>query len=1132
MATVAVTQVRKRNGSLVEFDKQRIAAAVRKCAHANERYDKEELAQAIATEVEKRIQDRDEVSVKTLHNMVELLLQVNQEFDLAKSYILYRYEKDSKHKEIPDYVQVAFDRNKQYLKTDLQIFQLLDKFARFDEQLGRRENWEEVCQRVMNYFKWHCKNKNYTLSEEVWTKLYKGLVNLEAAPSMRCVQMAGPALMRDQMGVFNCSFLFLDCIEALVEDLYILMQGTGVGFSVEREYTVENFPRIKRQKKNQEIKTHVIEDTTEGWCNAYRLGLNHWFQGLDIDFDYSQIRPAGARLKTKGGRASGPDPLRQLLSFAKIRILSKQGTCLASIDLHDINCYAHQIVKMGGVRRASGISLSDLDDPDMRDCKQAGFWNDNKQRNQANNSAVYLKKPTQVEFLNEWMALIKSNAGERGIFNRGSLHKQLPARRDKKHVFGTNPCFHPDTRISTIFGMKRLIDLYQDGLPNIVVSDKRVSADSVERKAFGTVLRHATQVELTQRDAAIYLLETTHGYQVRCTDNHEFPTSGGRKQLKDLKQGDTLLLQSGEGLHGHTGSYRDGLVLGMLTGDGTFAETATGGKQAFVDIWEDDFSLLDIVGKSVVSMMTEVPAENGRDYGEPIWNDQTVAVESKQKKRMGGVRLYRYLHDRLGIEDPGQLKSEVPECVWQGNREMVIGYLHGFFAADGSAQANHEGTRQSVEIRLSQSNLELLRQVQQLLLNFGVVTRLYKDRRPAGMRTLPDGKGGNKEYYCEADHELVMNRPNTIKFMDTVGLMGPKSVQIKELLQKRGLSCRKPERFITKVKSITLVGKSDVYCLNQPETHTVIANGLVTSQCGEIILRDCGVCNLSIAVIRSTDNLEQMQHKVELAAIWGTIQSTMTDFKFVRDKWKKNAEEERLLGVDLLGFLDHPVLNDAQKSKEMLQLLRDYAINVNQAFSKLLGINPSMAVTCIKPSGDSSVFYSTAAGFKGWHGEYFVRRTRAGIDNPVALMLKDLGVPCYQDYDSSGWVLEWPVKSPENCVYLKDQTAIGQLELWLTYKTCWTEHNPSVTIYVDTDEWLDVGKWVYDHWDMVGGLSFYPKSDASYPLEPYSAITEEEYNNRVAAMPVIDWAKLYHYEKEDMTDLHQQSACSAGGCEV
>jgi len=740
-------QVKKRNGSIVDFDRNRIYAAVQRCL-AELEYDSREakdICELISLQVENLIVlQSDVIDVEVLQNMVETQLMASGLFLAAKAYIIFRETKRLKREEAPvsDEVLAAFAENDKYFSHEIQKFQALDKFARFDDKKGRRETWPETVDRVLGFFINHCNFRQYALTEKEWGNLRTSLLQLEASPSMRCVQMAGPALERCHVGVYNCSFQFLQNTTDMAEELYILMQGTGVGFSVEAEFAVEKFPRVKRQKQMAEIPTYVVEDTTEGWCDAYKHGLNTWWNGEDVQFDYSKIRPAGTPLKTKGGKSSGPGPLKDLFEFAKAKILSRQGKYLSSLDLHDINCFAHRIVRMGGVRRASGISLSDLNDREMRDCKQGEFWNTNDQRNQANNSAVYNEKPDPITWMEEWLSLAKSGSGERGIFNRGGLKKQFPKRRKYAgHLFGINPC-------------------------------------------------------------------------------------------------------------------------------------------------------------------------------------------------------------------------------------------------------------------------------------------------------------------------------------------------------------------------------------------------------GEIVLRHKQFCNLSIAVIRPEDTYEEIERKVVLATIWGTLQSTMTDFNYIGEEWVKNSEEERLLGVDLLGFLDHALFQDNTIAASALTQLRNKVIEVNAEWSARFGINPSTATTCIKPSGDSSVFFHTAAGFKGHHGVYYVRRVRANATNPVAQMLRDEGVPCFTDYDGSGLVLEFPMKAPDGGVLLESQTAISQLEQWKTFKVHWTEHNPSVTIYVRPDEWLDVGKWVYDNWDIVGGLSFLPYDGGLYSLAPYEAISQKDYEARLSSFPKINWAKLIRYEKTDTTDLHQQFACVGDKCAI
>jgi ribonucleoside-diphosphate reductase alpha chain len=765
VAAIVSFNVVRRDGSVAKHERQKLISALTRCLQASADAKEQTTVKALAKQEMSALVDKlvsyieaavvkvvleqaklQQINVQTLSSIcVQSLMDPQFKlYEAAIRYLRYTDEKNRNRKnELTAELVDAFEVNAKYFTHPIQRFQALDKFARFIPEKGRRENWEETVARTVDFFKEHCQESGYAVPDDTWGLLGASLLNLKAGPSMRCVQMAGPALKRCHVGVYNCAFQFLQSPRDMAEELYVLMQGTGVGFSVEAEFAVEKFPRVKRQKKNQSpLTVHVIDDTTEGWCSAYELGLNTWFNGDDIEFDFSQIRKEGTPLKTKGGKASGPGPLKDLLEFARKRILARQGRHLSSLDLHDINCYAHRIVKMGGVRRASGISLSDLHDKEMRDCKQGEFWSTNEQRNQANNSAVYSEKPTDIEWMEEWLSLARSGSGERGIFNRGALRSQFPKRRKYgSHLFGTNPC-------------------------------------------------------------------------------------------------------------------------------------------------------------------------------------------------------------------------------------------------------------------------------------------------------------------------------------------------------------------------------------------------------GEIILRHKQFCNLTIAIVRPEDTLDEIKEKVKLATIWGTLQSTMTKFNYIGEEWKKNSEEERLLGVDLLGFLDHSLFQNNALASVVLEELRALVIETNAEWAAKLGINVSAAATCIKPSGDSSVLFATAAGFKGHHGEYFVRRTRSLASNPVAQMLKEAGVPCHTDYDGNGLVLEWPMKAPDGGVLLESQTAISQLEQWKTFKLHWTEHNPSVTIYVRDNEWLTVGKWVYDNWDIVGGLSFLPYDGGVYSLAPYEEISETEYNTRMASFPQINWAKLVQYETEDMTDLQHQFACTGDKCTI
>jgi ribonucleoside-triphosphate reductase len=633
-----------------------------------------------------------------------------------------------------------------------------DKYSRYNRELARRETWPEAIDRVLDFLMNTVADHALKLDEDdpfgsltrpelvthgEWAELRQAMLNQEVMCSMRVLQMAGPALDRCNVGAYNCAYLPIDSLFAFSELLYILMQGTGVGFSVESMY-VDQLPRVKKQKQ-QPPATMIIEDSTVGWCEALREGLERWCGGRDVDFDYSQIRPQGAPLMTKGGRASGPEPLKLLLTFARERVLARQGQRLSTLDAHDIACYCGQIVQVGGVRRAAEISLSDPDDHDLRDAKAGQFWHANVQRSMANNSAVYSERPTSSEFLEEWLALVKSGTGERGIFNRAGVIRGKPTRR-RAAVFGVNPC-------------------------------------------------------------------------------------------------------------------------------------------------------------------------------------------------------------------------------------------------------------------------------------------------------------------------------------------------------------------------------------------------------GEIVLRPRQFCNLSIAVARATDTVDTLKTKVKLAALLGTIQSLLTDFRYISPEWKRNCEEERLLGVDITGQADCPLLRPELGRDNLLLTLRQIVLNENSRLANVFGIPRSAATTCVKPSGNSAQLFDCSSGLHVRYAPYYIRRLRLGAYSPVAQFLKDAGVPFQPEVgqslaSASVLVFEFPIKSPEGAVTRHDVDAIDQLDNWLSWKVSYTEHNPSVTIYVDDSEWPAVGAWVYDRWEHIGGVSFLPKDGGIYNLAPYTDCSKAEYDQRAAAFPALDFSRLPLYEKEDTTTVNSEFACVGDRCSL
>lgn len=324
-----------------------------------------------------------------------------------------------------------------------------------------------------------------------------------------------------------------------------------------------------------------------------------------------------------------------------------------------------------------------------------------------------------------------------------------------------------------------------------------------------------------------------------------------------------------------------------------------------------------------------------------------------------------------------------------------------------------------------------------------------------------------------------------------------------------------------------------------------------TNPCSEIILRPYQFCNLSEVVVRSTDTLKDLERKVRLATILGTIQSTYTHFPYLRKVWKDNTEEERLLGVSLTGIMDSPIMNGAINRDavvcykmtghedmylhHILEHLKNVAIATNAEWAARLGIPASTAITCVKPSGTVSQLVDSASGIHARHSAYYIRTVRGDNKDPLTQFMIDQGIPAEPDVmkPDSTTVFSFPMKSPVGAITRNDMTAIEQLELWLIYQRYWCEHKPSITVTVRDHEWMEVGAWVYAHFDEVSGVSFLPHSDHTYQQAPYQEVGEREYLDLLAIMPPkIDWSKLSDYETEDTSKGTSTFACVGGACEI
>ena len=613
------------------------------------------------------------------------------------------------------------------------------RYARWLPEEGRRETWAETVQRYVDFW-----DNRGQITKADGEKLYKAIYNLDVMPSMRCLMTAGEALDKDNVAGFNCSYLHIDHQKSFDEMMYVLMCGTGVGFSVERQF-IDKLPTVAESFHETDT-TIVVADSKIGWASAFRELIAMLYAGKVPKWDMHKVRPAGARLKTFGGRASGAQPLEDLFIFCVGIFQKAKGRRLTSIECHDICCKIAEVVVVGGVRRSALISLSNLSDPRMAKAKSGDWWRNEGQRALANNSVSYTEKPDFESYLAEMHTMYDSKAGERGIFSRVAAQKIAAknGRRDPEHSFGTNPC-------------------------------------------------------------------------------------------------------------------------------------------------------------------------------------------------------------------------------------------------------------------------------------------------------------------------------------------------------------------------------------------------------SEIILRSNQFCNLSEIVIRANDDLVSLKKKVEVAAIIGSLQATLTDFRYLRNIWKRNTEEEALLGVSLTGICDHYLLGkDSPDLEKWLTEMKDVAIKTNKEWADKLGINQSAAITCVKPSGTVSQLVDSASGIHPRFSKHYIRRVRSDKKDPLAQYMTAAGFPVEDDVMSkSSLVFSFPIKAPETSTTVAQVGAMEQLKLWKKYQDYWCEHKPSITVYYTDDEFLQVSQWIWENFDTVSGISLLPVSDHVYQQAPYEDITAEKYEELLAAMPVdVNWDDLEHFEKEDNTTGSQELACTGGACEI
>jgi ribonucleotide reductase, class II len=798
-----------------------------------------------------------------------------------------------------------------------QNFIAVSRYARWLDDENRRETWPETVQRYIEFMRRHLsENYNYDPKDPIFAEVRDAAVALDIVPSMRAIMTAGEALERNPLASYNCSFVAVNDPRVFDEAMYVLMNGTGLGFSVEQKYT-DQLPVVPEslEDSNEVI---VVGDSKEGWAKAYRSLIGELYNGRILKWDVSGVRPSGARLKTFGGRASGPQPLVDLFNFTINTFKNAAGRRLHPIECHDIMCKVGDIVVVGGVRRSALISLSDLDDFAMAKAKSGTWWENNGQRALANNSASYYERPSSAQFLREWRNLIESQSGERGIFNLAGARKHAErSGRNGEKLQGTNPCVTADTWVMTTEGPRRVADLV--GAPFDAVVDGKPFA-TFSNGFFSTGVKD------------VLLLTTRDGHSLRLTANHKVMTDSGWVEAGSLTAGQQVVLHDHlNSSWGGRGTEDEGYVLGHLVGDGTFTPKG----QPFLSVWSTDEGSAD-----TMDYIWGIVKGLGVRSDNVGWR----SVSKSDAMRCGGKGL-KALAESYGIVWGNKtITDEVEEA----SSAFYVGFLRGLFDTDGHIEG--ESTGGGVSVRLSQADRGLLEAAQRMLLRLGIRSVI---------RGMHDGdhvfgaRNGYPDYQSQPSYRLIIAGAQAARFMDLIGFKNPRKATEwgeKTAVMKRGFYS-KP--FVTTVESIVADGKEEVFDVTVADVHAFDANGLYVHNCGEILLRDMGLCNLSEVIIRDTDSVDDVKRKVRLASIVGTWQSTLTDFPYLRSGWKANAEEERLLGVSLTGIYGNKKFNnpDDEGLPKRLQALRKIAREANVAEAEKVGINPSVAVTTVKPSG-------------------------------------------------------------------------------------------------------------------------------------------------------------------------------------
>lgn len=975
----------------------------------------------------------------------------------------------------------------------------LDKYSKFQWDKGRRETWEETVKRVVDYL-----SEIGKLDEQEYDFIFKAIKDKRVAPAMRLMSTAGEAAKQNPASIFNCSYLPLESSSDFHDLTLLLGLGVGVGFSVEKQF-VQNFGYVSHP--TGKTYTYVINDDIYSWAQSFKFLIDHAIEGNNVAFDYSLIRPAGAPLKTRGGRASGPAPLMEAHSKVQELLASRRGMNLTTIDVFDIACHIAGAIVSGGVRRCLpsgslvhtkyGMKKIEEVNPGDMVLTSNGYYPVAEKFYQGKQSLVrVVTQDSSFTCTSNHKIAVLDGKDEYIWKEAGSLEfgdKLIATSIAIDGSIQSMPEFNAINKFNTLSTqisipeldeeMAWFLGLFQgDGY----VNQHGVVAVSINGNELETGVRAANQLRRFGVYVGLSEYDNYFVLRVRSRQLADYLYSWLKKPKTALRVPDVIW--------GATKEIKLAFVSGLMDADGSVKNRPVNVVTTIYENYAKEIQiLLSSCGiQSRVKALSECGLKSNwsKKFGVYLINNKAKQEFSKVPTLFKNS-ITQSTHERhTNTFDSGELWSTTgedfipvsfvrlePVSQQEETWDIEVEEQHEFFC-------NGYLVHNSAMISIFDQDDELM-----LSAKSGEWWRDNLQRQYANISVIVDS------HLSEEQMNSIIDR------MHNSGFGEP------------GIFSRYALR------------------ATMPKRRKVVAN-MGVNPCAEITLRPRQFCNLSQAILSEFDTKDDIKEKVRLATIIGTIQSSVNSFRGLHEDYEKNNVQERLLGVSLSGMSDNPLVVD----EAFLRELRELVIDTNKIWAKRLGIKQSASTTCIKPDGNTSVLYNTSPGLHPRYSKFYIRRVRLQYQNPVSQWLMSQGVPCEpvlgETWDNVRTVVfSFPIKSPDTVTRFQEEVgALEQLNTWLSIKKNYTEHNPSVTIHYKPEELEDIKKFAFENQEFLSGVSFL-ENGHKYQQAPYEQITEEEYENMIKVFPEVDFDKFWEFETLfDSTSGAQTLACVGGAC--